>query len=415
MQNIIAFLGLLSALMIFINIKQANKFNIYLGFFFLSMSSFTLGAKMISLTTNYYIISFFFPILFCILLLSGPMLYFYTLSILDRHKRNVIYYLHYLPIILVLIDLLPFFLKSREYKEEFFRLVQLSFLNVYKIEVLLFEIQYFFLFRFVTGVFYALWCLIITYQSRDYFKKNTKFRFFSQYYWLLYLSGFLLINFFILFFSILYIKYFSSEKVLSITDVPGTVFTSSIYGFGIILSLLLMPSILFNPSVIFYENSTDSKSKKKNRLKDFKNNSLEESLVPLDNQNKSDPINASNFAQIAEKLALYFSGKPYLQPGFNLSTISNQTDIPYHSVSSYFTLYLGIPFNDWKNDLRVEHAVELIRHGVAKKQTIESIAFTCGFLSRSNFVNSFKKKMGLTPSEYIKTLPEGDLVVPLNF
>jgi AraC-like DNA-binding protein len=176
-----------------------------------------------------------------------------------------------------------------------------------------------------------------------------------------------------------------------------------------------MPSILFNPSVIFYENSTDSKSKKKNRLKDFKNNSLEESLVPLDNQNKSDPIPASQFGQIAEKLALYFSGKPYLQPGFNLSTISNQTDIPYHSVSSYFTVYLGIPFNDWKNDLRVEHAVELIRHGVAKKQTIESIAFTCGFLSRSNFVNSFKKKMGLTPSEYIKTLPEGDLVVPLNF
>jgi AraC-like DNA-binding protein len=198
-------------------------------------------------------------------------------------------------------------------------------------------------------------------------------------------------------------------------ELPSATLGSFLFGFGIICSLLFLPSILFNPRVIYFEKSFDSKSKKKNQLKDFKNNSLEESLVPLDNQNKSDPIHASHFTQIAEKLTFYFYGKPYLQKGFNLSTISNETDIPYHSVSGYFSVYLGIPFNDWKNDLRVEHAVELIRHGVAKNQTIESIAFTCGFLSRSNFVNSFKKKMGLTPSEYIKTLPEGDLVVPLNF
>jgi AraC-like DNA-binding protein len=78
-------------------------------------------------------------------------------------------------------------------------------------------------------------------------------------------------------------------------------------------------------------------------------------------------------------------------------------------------VYLGIPFNDWKNDMRVEHAIELIKHGQAKNQTIESIAYSCGFLSRSNFVNSFKKKTGLTPSEYLKSLPEGNLVVSLNF
>ena len=178
---------------------------------------------------------------------------------------------------------------------------------------------------------------------------------------------------------------------------------------------LFLPSILFNPGVIYFEKSIKSKSKKKNQIKDFKTNSLEESLVPVDQEINIGAENPSNFTQIAEKLALYFYGKPYLQPGFNLSIITNETDIPYHKVTSYFTVYLGIPFNDWKNDMRVEHSIELIKHGQAKNQTIESIAFSCGFLSRSNFVNSFKKKTGLTPSEYIKTMPEGNLVVSLNF
>jgi AraC-like DNA-binding protein len=415
MIDIIAFLGLLSVIMIFANIGQANKFNIYLGFFFLSLSSFIIGTKILTLTQNYYIISLSFVVLFGILMTTGPMLYFYTLSVLGRHKKNVFYYLHYLPIVLMLINLLPFFLKSREYQEGFQKLVQLSVLNVYKIDTLFFPIQYFFLFRFVSGIFYALWCFMTTYRSKHYFIKNKKIRFLNNYYWILYLSGFLIINFSILFFSIMYLKFFSSTRILSIEELPSATFASFLFGFGTICAILFLPSILFNPRVIYFEKSTNSKSKKKNQIKDFKTNSLEESLVPADHEINSRTVNLSNFTKVAEELALYFYGKPYLQPGFNLSIITNETDIPYHKVTSYFTVYLGLPFNDWKNDMRVEHAIELIKHGQAKNKTIESIAYSCGYLSRSNFVNSFKKKTGLTPSEYIKTIPEGELVVSLDF
>ena len=231
----------------------------------------------------------------------------------------------------------------------------------------------------------------------------------------MYLSGFILLIFSVFFFSIIYIKYFANERILSIKELPSAVFSNHLFSIGIIFAVIFIPSILFNPRILFFRKNMEVKSTKKNQIKDFKTNSLEESLLPAENENKAGSESSSNFTQIAEKLALYFYGKPYLQPGFNLSIITNETDIPYHKVTSYFTVYLGIPFNDWKNDMRVEHAIELIKHGQAKNQTIESIAYSCGFLSRSNFVNSFKKKTGLTPSEYLKSLPEGNLVVSLNF
>ena len=136
MIDIISFLGLLSVIMIFVNIGQSNKFNIYLGVFFFSMAAFIIGNKIISMTTNYYVISFTIPILAGVLMSTGPMLYFYTVSILNKHKRNGFYYLHYLPILLVLIDLLPFLLKSREYKEEFYKMIQLSILNFFLINII---------------------------------------------------------------------------------------------------------------------------------------------------------------------------------------------------------------------------------------------------------------------------------------
>ena len=118
---------------------------------------------------------------------------------------------------------------------------------------------------------------------------------------------------------------------------------------------------------------------------------------------------------ISRKLAEYFKQKPFLQPGFTLSIITQDTNIPYHQLTAYYNNYLGINFNDWKNNARIDYAIELIKEGKAKNLTLESIAYTCGFLSRSNFVNSFRKKTGMTPSEYLKSVPQESMVITLGF
>ena len=96
--------------------------------------------------------------------------------------------------------------------------------------------------------------------------------------------------------------------------------------------------------------------------------------------------------------------------------ITKDTNIPYHQLTNYFNNYLGINFNDWKNNARIEFALDLLNNGRAKSLTLESIGYSCGFLSRSNFVNSFRKKVGMTPSEYVRNLPkEKEFVFALDF
>jgi len=44
----------------------------------------------------------------------------------------------------------------------------------------------------------------------------------------------------------------------------------------------------------------------------------------------------------------------------------------------------------------------LIHDGNAKKLTIEAISTLSGFVSRSKFIDAFKARKGVTPSNYIK-------------
>jgi AraC-like DNA-binding protein len=76
---------------------------------------------------------------------------------------------------------------------------------------------------------------------------------------------------------------------------------------------------------------------------------------------------------------------------------------------------LKVNFSDWKNSARINHAKDLISNGQAKNLTLEAIALSCGYLSRSNFINAFKKYTGKNPSEFIKDLPEETFNKNLDF
>jgi AraC-like DNA-binding protein len=113
-------------------------------------------------------------------------------------------------------------------------------------------------------------------------------------------------------------------------------------------------------------------------------------------------VKSSKYESISIILDDYCTSQPFIKAGFNLSTVAADTKIPYHQLTGYFNNYLGVPFNEWKNALRVDYAVDKIQQGEAKNYTLETIAFQCGFLSRSNFHNAFRKRMNIKPSEYLK-------------
>ncbi|WP_376774462.1 helix-turn-helix transcriptional regulator [Paenibacillus eucommiae] len=58
---------------------------------------------------------------------------------------------------------------------------------------------------------------------------------------------------------------------------------------------------------------------------------------------------------------------------------------------------------DFVNEVRIERALELIRRNA---HTITQIAFQVGFHHLSHFICTFKKRTGITPSEYKKTFSD---------
>lgn len=401
MINISIFLGLLVSIIIFISAFRKYSINFYLGFYFLSLISFLLGIKILSISSNYYILSFTLVYFSGVVMSTGPMLYFFTKFSLKR-KKNPWDILHYVPIFIACINYLPFFLKSREYQEAFFKQVQLSIVHIYSIDSL-FNIRFSFFFRFITCISYALWCIKVTYLSKIYFFKGKVSHLIKQWYFILTLSGQLIFLFLIFISIILHQAFYSPETLLIDKLLVVNKYWIFLYNIGLIISVLIFSSVFFNPSILYPNNYIDlgfnNNQKSLPNSSDLNLSTLKSEDFLIHSQN--------NFESVSKQLSLYFSNKPYLEPSFSLSSITNETNIPYHKLTNYFNVYLGVTFNNWKNDMRIEHSIELIKHGHAKNLTLESISLSCGFLSRSNFINSFKKKTGFTPSQYIKNFQVG--------
>jgi len=68
--------------------------------------------------------------------------------------------------------------------------------------------------------------------------------------------------------------------------------------------------------------------------------------------------------------------------------------------SHQFKKETGQNFVDFVNEVRIEKAMELIRRDT---HTITSIGFQVGFRHLSHFIRTFKKRCGITPTEYKKT------------
>lgn len=111
-------------------------------------------------------------------------------------------------------------------------------------------------------------------------------------------------------------------------------------------------------------------------------------------------INEHAFEQVFKP---YLANYPFIHKDFTLSQMSFDLKISERNLSAYFNNDLQKTFGEWKNDLRIAYVVELIDAGQANKFTIEALATNAGFMSRSKFIDAFKRRHGLTPSAFIKS------------
>lgn len=97
--------------------------------------------------------------------------------------------------------------------------------------------------------------------------------------------------------------------------------------------------------------------------------------------------------------------KPFLDRDLNIHTLSELTSIPKHHITEVLNEYYGKNFFTFINEFRVKEVISRMKDPANKNFTILAIAYDSGFNSKSTFNTIFKSITGLTPSQYINTLP----------
>jgi AraC-like DNA-binding protein len=313
----------------------------------------------------------------------------------DDQKLTWHEYLYFLPVLIVFINFIPqYFLSSAEH-EAFYRELKLNPLHLFNIKYLFFSLK-------INGIIRPIYNLIFTcagfmivlrnaYNDDIYEFKNISKNFIQAIIYLYILQ------------CLLYVCLPLTLEIENITDYSKVTTLShtllvilSSLNLLIYLLLFLFPKTLYG--IFRLDKPIISKIENFNNLDFDGGDKLEQS-----------------YQLIGEKLEVYFQSKPYLKSGFNLSNIARETQIPYNQISLFFQVYLKVNFSDWKNSARINHAKDLISNGQAKNLTLEAIALSCGYLSRSNFINEFKKYTGKNPSAFIKDLPEETFNKNLDF
>ncbi len=102
-----------------------------------------------------------------------------------------------------------------------------------------------------------------------------------------------------------------------------------------------------------------------------------------------------------EKLDLIMRQEKYFrEPDITLDLVAQKIGITPKKLSQIINEDYRQNFFDFINTLRIEEAQRRMRDNTDRKTTVLEIMFECGFNSKSSFNTLFKKKTGVTPSAY---------------
>jgi AraC-like DNA-binding protein len=387
---------LLAVILIVYNWKLNNN-AVFIGLFFSLIAIYGLTHYFAVYGKSAFWLALFYNHFSPFFLLAGPFLYFYVRGTLkDRQGLKRKDAIHFVPALIHLIGVIPYFLSSFEYKESVAKMIVNNVDTVKKIRVnIFFDSEFNFTIRLLFLTIYVIFSFILL---RKFSKKKNKFQNTprKQYIiitrWLnllLTLVSLLIINFVILCYYFLYFEESHlKDIVIIINSTTGISFVFLAFG------VLLFPEIL-------YGLPNNNLIKSKIATKKIKNNSSKSdiTITPLSDF-EEDP-----FLKLSDRIKEYFENeKPYLNPDFSIAQISLKLNVPQNHVLYCVNSIFKIKFSKLKTKLRVEQTKVFLQESVHSNITIDGISQLAGFSSRSSFYNAFKEETGITPSDYLKSI-----------
>jgi AraC-like DNA-binding protein len=100
--------------------------------------------------------------------------------------------------------------------------------------------------------------------------------------------------------------------------------------------------------------------------------------------------------------ALMLVDKMYENPELVISDLSPKLNAHSKRISQVINQGFNMNFNDFVNHHRIRAVIQKIEEGEHNLQTLLSLAFECGFNSKSTFNRAFKRATSLNPKKYIE-------------
>ena len=362
---------------------SANKNILFVSSVFILTSLFGIGHYFMALGDSRFWLAVFYNHFSPLMFLIGPFLYFYVRNTLNN--SNVLTnkdWLHFIPALVALIGTIPYIVQPFEKKLKIADQIIQDLDSFKKIEVNLFyDMGQSFVLRCLFAFIYLIYSIYLlwkTYPSAINENRVNKKQILIVYRWLIILLTSLLFIF--ISFTILTMNAIRSTPSETIND-GYVLYVLSGLAYSIMsFSLLLFPEILYG-----IPNQKIPKPPKKKKEKVTVNP-------------KEDP-----FFDLSITIQKYLTEKkPFLNPDFEISDITLDLNASQNQVSYCINYLMGVKFSSLKADLRIEHAVKLLKDGTNSKITIEAIGKQSGFKTRSHFYTVFKEKTGFTPTEYLE-------------
>ena len=109
---------------------------------------------------------------------------------------------------------------------------------------------------------------------------------------------------------------------------------------------------------------------------------------------------------IIDKLKYFESSDLYLKKNYLLSNLASDINTNYKYINVVLKEIYDMDFNTYINDLKIKYILHLWdTDEESRKYKLSYVASLSGFSSHSKFSNVFKNHTGITPSEYLKKIP----------
>jgi AraC-like DNA-binding protein len=388
-------LGITMALIVLF-FNQGNKSaNLYLGLFLLCFNVFTLTHYAFLFLNSEYLIATLLILPFnSLIYVVGPLAYLYIRSILnDEAKFTKLDLLHFFPFFLNFIDNIPVFF-SWEIKLKAASYIinnswaELDSLLPYK----LMTIKVNFTLRVIQLFFYVLliWFLIISKKFKFYKGRANPNQFNIIKKWLIFftlLFSFLAINYVGI--GIIFLKYTDKEVLTG-----NGIFLFYFVFIGLIvleIGLMLNPQILYGIPLYRQVHPVSQPS------------DVDEIRITNSIKNNTSILSDEQLNLIELSLIEWINSKKYLESDASMVSLAKDINIPLYHIRYYFNQISKEKFIDWRNNLRIDYAVELIKQGKGKDKTMETLGNDSGFKTYSSFIQFFKQRKGVLPSDFNKT------------